>query len=550
MKFAPIKVRYQDYLLLLVISAICFLPFLGSIALFDWDEINFAESAREMLLTGNFLDVQINFQPFYEKPPLFFWFQAACMKLFGINEWAARLPNALTGFASLVLLYELGTKLKDRTLAWIFISLCLGSLLPNLYFRTGIIDPFFNLLILSGLYFFLRFTLDTQKSSFAILSGFLCGMAVLAKGPVAILFYSLVIGIYAIRFRPIRFGRFVICASLSGILPLLIWYGLLTWLRGSDFIIQFLLYQIELFTQPVAGHDQPWFYHILILLAFGFPFSWLFLRAGIYSPIDYAQNRTHFLFRTLFILVLLIFSISTTKIVHYSSLAWIPGCIVAGIWLREQMAFSGKIKLPEWYIGICISGITLGILLMLAGWTLPVLKEYPQYIRDKFFLAGLNGPVQWTGFEWLPGLFLALSSTLLLIIRLKVYKTYTDSLKLLFVQALFITLFLYLTAGLLAPRISEINQGPAVELYKSLQNRKVQIIAEGYKSYAPYFYARTTPADRPELNDKEWLIRGAIDRPVWMVTRVDRINPELENLFIHFKKVRQSGGFAFYLRMP
>jgi hypothetical protein len=61
-----------------------FIPFIGSSHLFDWDEINFAESAREMILTGNYATVQINYMPFWEKPPLFFWMQVLAMKAFNV----------------------------------------------------------------------------------------------------------------------------------------------------------------------------------------------------------------------------------------------------------------------------------------------------------------------------------------------------------------------------------------------------------------------------------------------------------------------------------
>ena len=62
--------------LITVVSAVVFLPFLGNVHLFDWDEINFAESAREMLVSGDYFRVQVGFRPFWEKPPLFFWLQA------------------------------------------------------------------------------------------------------------------------------------------------------------------------------------------------------------------------------------------------------------------------------------------------------------------------------------------------------------------------------------------------------------------------------------------------------------------------------------------
>ena len=58
-------------ILIAAIAALLFVPFLGGVHLFDWDEINFAEISREMIVSGDYLRPQIGFQPFYEKPPLF-----------------------------------------------------------------------------------------------------------------------------------------------------------------------------------------------------------------------------------------------------------------------------------------------------------------------------------------------------------------------------------------------------------------------------------------------------------------------------------------------
>ena len=82
------------YLLIILFGSLLFFPYLGQVHLFDWDEINFAECAREMILTDNYLQVQINFRPFWEKPPLFIWMQVLSMKAFGITDYAARFPNA------------------------------------------------------------------------------------------------------------------------------------------------------------------------------------------------------------------------------------------------------------------------------------------------------------------------------------------------------------------------------------------------------------------------------------------------------------------------
>ena len=76
----------RTQVLIVVVSALLFLPFLGGVRLFDWDEVNFAECAREMIVTGDYMHMQIDFRPFYEKPPIFIWLQVLCMKVFGINE--------------------------------------------------------------------------------------------------------------------------------------------------------------------------------------------------------------------------------------------------------------------------------------------------------------------------------------------------------------------------------------------------------------------------------------------------------------------------------
>ena len=78
------KLLRKPYLFWSIIGALIYIPFLGASHLFDWDEINFAESAREMMVSGDYLSVQINFQPFWEKPPLFMWLQVLSFQFFHI----------------------------------------------------------------------------------------------------------------------------------------------------------------------------------------------------------------------------------------------------------------------------------------------------------------------------------------------------------------------------------------------------------------------------------------------------------------------------------
>ena len=67
--------------LIAALAALLFIPFLGRVHLFDWDEINFAEASREMIKMHDYTRVYIDFKPFWEKPPMFFWMQSTAMKI-------------------------------------------------------------------------------------------------------------------------------------------------------------------------------------------------------------------------------------------------------------------------------------------------------------------------------------------------------------------------------------------------------------------------------------------------------------------------------------
>ena len=116
--------RILVYCGITVVAALFLLPFMGSVHLFDTDETNYAETAREMIVSGDYLTVQIDFEPFPEKPPLFFWLQVLSMKVFGINEFAARFPNVICGILSLFMLYFFGRKVYSHRFGLLWNGLC------------------------------------------------------------------------------------------------------------------------------------------------------------------------------------------------------------------------------------------------------------------------------------------------------------------------------------------------------------------------------------------------------------------------------------------
>ena len=225
------RVKYS--LIIGLIGAVFFISFLGGVHLFDWDEINFAEISREMLLTQEYTRVYVDFQPFWEKPPFFFWLQSSAMSIFGVGEFAARLPNAICGIFTLIILFNIGKTLYNTRFGLIWAGVYFGSVLPHLYFKSGIIDPWFNLFIFCGLYYFILFHwkkngyegVDLAKSKWNYLfwGGFIIGLGILTKGQVAYLIAGLTMFVYWVyqRFRfytnvP-EFLVFHICGYLSHI---------------------------------------------------------------------------------------------------------------------------------------------------------------------------------------------------------------------------------------------------------------------------------------------------------------------------------------------
>ena len=269
---------YGYQFLLTIIGLVFFLPFLGSVHLFDWDEINFAESSREMLVSKNFFQVQINYEPFMEKPPLFFWLQSLSMSVFGITEFAARFPNAIFGVLTMLTLFKIGKTLRSEVFGFIWALIYFGSFLPNLYYKSGIIDPVFNYFIFTSIYYLIRLiNLDKgqEQNKFAVLSGLFIGLAIITKGPVGLLLLVLVFGVYwaLIRFKKLASVKSVLIFIVTIFAVSFLWFGFELIQNGPWFIVEFVKYQIDLFTTPVAGHSQPFYYHFVVVLIGCFPLS-------------------------------------------------------------------------------------------------------------------------------------------------------------------------------------------------------------------------------------------------------------------------------------
>lgn len=535
--------------LLIVISGLLlFVPFLGTTHLFDWDEINFAEASREMLVTKNYAIPQIAFEPFWEKPPLFFWLQVLCMKIFGVNEIAARLPNAICGVLTLLILYNTGKKLVNEQFGWIWVLIYAGSLLPQLYFKSGIIDPWFNFFIFLAVYQ-LAFYSDTAVErpwKRILLSGLFTGLAVMTKGPVALLIVGLCYGVFAIgnRFRnfmkPLHILLFLLVASAAGGL----WFIALLVNGEQHIITEFILYQIRLFQTEDAGHGGPFFYHFIILLIGCFPaaaLSILAMRTGKRT----LETPRHFQrwMMILFWVTLILFSVVKTKIVHYSSLCYFPLTYLAAVSFYHL--YRRKWNLPGWNKWLqAATGLLLSLLII--GVTfIDHLKPYllqPGRVKDEFARANLQAQVQWSGWEKLPGIILFLG---VVIFILRANQSIRRALVALFVASL---IAINLTIVLITPKVEPYSQGAAIEFYQSKQRENALMEPLRFKSYAHLFYAQCPPQFSRSLADSIKQFNTHPEMPVYYVGKIQN-REENEKERPYLRMLYEKNGFVFYKRI-
>ena len=551
-----------------LVAAILFIPLLGNVHLFDWDEINFAESAREMIASGNYFSVQINFNRFTEKPPLFFWMQVVSMKLFGINEFSARFPNAICGIITLVVLFRIGKQIFNEYFARIWVMVYLGTFVTFLYFKSGIIDPWFNLFIFLAIYHFYSLTtmLQVNRMKHLVLTGVFLGLAVLTKGPVAILIALLtyVVVVVLNRFRFFINGKEFIAIFVTTLLVCFAWFGVDLIQNGPSFLIEFLQRQIAIFSTNDADHGEPFFYHWWVLLLGCFPASIFFMK-GMFIQMERNEQK---MFKQwmgiLFWVTLLLFSIVKTKIVHYSSLCWFPLTAIASFYLYE--IFTGKVRRMHivFKLLIGIIGFLLSLILIAIPFALVNKAVWIHLLMDPFAKANLQANVHWYWWDGIGGGVLLLGVLFYLFSKKNQLKT-----SLLFVS---VTVCCLYTSVMIVPKIEAISQRANIEFFEKRQGEDCYVETVGYRSYAQYFYSKKQPylssqkikidsvlaggskqpdtltTKQKELNFSQWVLYGNIDKPAYFSIKIQ--NRQILDTMPALIKLYEKNGFAFYKRLP
>lgn len=561
--------------LIALIAAIVFIPFIGNCPLFDWDEVNFAECAREMVVSGDYSHVQLNFHPFWEKPPFFIWMQALSMNLFGVNEFAARFPNAICSIVSLISIFLIGKNFHSPKFGIVWALLYASTLLPHIYFKSGIIDPWFNLFIFLSVYQCLKFLNNPEgkkELGNALLAGLFLGIAVLTKGPAALLIAALTLLAFLVWNKQVKLllSRSFLLFVATTLLVSGSWF-LIELVKGNGQIIrEFIDYQIRLLETEDAGHGGPFTYHFVVLLIGCFPSSIIFIASYLkYRNLTPYQRQMRKIFLCLFWAVLLLFSfVIKTKIVHYSSLCYFPLTFIATIGLTEyfhSFQLNRFLKILYWICGglLTLAFSVVGLMKFIKE---PILKS--GLIGDPFAVQNLQADVHWTGFEFIIGLFL-LAGSILIFLAMKKHQ-----IRLFYYGATLNLLFIVLSMLVIVPKIEQYSQHATIEFYKKCAQETCYVETHGFKSYAYLFYSNRKPSDyvNPDQLDfieKQldlmvseghsriksfatanllWMEHGNIDRPAYIVCKTQ--DEKDLNALTHIHKLYSKNGFSFYVRIP
>jgi 4-amino-4-deoxy-L-arabinose transferase-like glycosyltransferase len=184
-----VRPERRNVLVLLALSAILGFAFQGSRGLYETTEGRYAESAREMLETGDWLVPRLDYAPHWAKPPLAYWSIAGGMALFGRNEWGARSGNAAVFVLTVLAVSALASAMWDRRTGFAAGAIYALSPFAVLAASTVHTDSLLSLWeLLAVLCYWKAYRADCPRGAKRWIVGMwgLLGAAFLTKGPPAL----------------------------------------------------------------------------------------------------------------------------------------------------------------------------------------------------------------------------------------------------------------------------------------------------------------------------------------------------------------------------
>lgn len=273
----PSALAKRLYIFLFIAIIAFYLYGLGQLPLLGPDEPRYAQVAREMFLRNDLVTPTLGGHAWFEKPALLYWMMIAAFKVFGVNEWSARLGPAVCGLLTIVAVWLVSREVEKSGEAhgFAFWTLLVTTTMLGLivFSRAASFDVVITMTTTWSLAFFLLHELSATRNKRWFLIGFysFVGLSLLAKGLVGFVVPFGVVGLYYILRRALP-ERSVWLSLIWGI-PLAvavsaIWYGPVIARHGWSFVDEFFIqHHFARYVSNKYHHPQPvYFYPIIILM--------------------------------------------------------------------------------------------------------------------------------------------------------------------------------------------------------------------------------------------------------------------------------------------
>lgn len=333
------------YCALLVLIALGTVIFrIGALPLIGSDEPRYARIAEEMALSGRWVTPILEGHPWLEKPPLYYWITIPLFHWAGVSETTARLGSAILAFISALAVFWAGARLWTRFAGFLSAAILLTSLGFCAFARSASTDMPMTACLTVALMIFMVSAVQEGIPAWLVWCAYaLVGLAILAKGPVALL---LVAGIgisfwcFDDRGLPIAWKRHLPGFAVTAVVALP-WFLLAFQQNGYAFISMFLInHNLARYVSDIHHHTQPVYYFLPVLLGLFYPWSvWLPVLAPD-SVLRCLRNWRNWNPARLFLICwilfpFLFFSFSRSKLPGYLLPVIPPLALLLGVRLSE-----------------------------------------------------------------------------------------------------------------------------------------------------------------------------------------------------------------------